>query len=97
MGTIGWRWDREPRTGRLESVVTVAEPRAGAAEGEAESIAWHRADCCVANAAFRVVLPAAGARAHRTELLLCAHHYHQSRDRLRGLGAAVYDARNSLV
>ena len=97
MATIGWRWDREPESGRLETAVAVEAPRVSASASKAYAIAWHRADCCVANAAFRIVIPAGGTRAHRTELLLCGHHFHQSQDRLRGLGAAVYDSSNSLV
>jgi hypothetical protein len=44
-----------------------------------------RACCCPAKAVVRVVMPPTSARPHRTELLLCGHHYRVSR---QSLGAA---------
>src|ERR1019366_1574727 len=38
-----------------------------------------RACCCPATAVVRVIMPPTPARPHETELLLCGHHYHVSR------------------
>jgi len=37
----------------------------------------------------QVVMPTAPARPHRTELLLCGHHYRASRQALAAAGATV--------
>jgi hypothetical protein len=51
-----------------------------------------RADCCSANAAYRVVLPAQESRLRPAELLLCGHHFRRSRIALNEQLAAVFDA-----
>jgi hypothetical protein len=56
-----------------------------------------RADCCVAPAAYRVLLPATRLRPRPTELLLCAHHYRSSREALTALRAAAFDAERRVV
>ncbi len=48
-----------------------------------------RACCCTARAVVQVVMPPTPARPHRTELLLCGHHYRVSRQALAAAGAAV--------
>jgi len=48
-----------------------------------------RACCCPARAMVQVVMPPAPARPHRTELLLCGHHYRASRQALAAAGATV--------
>jgi hypothetical protein len=48
-----------------------------------------RACCCAARAMVQVVMPASTTRPHRTELLLCGHHYRASRQALATAGAAV--------
>jgi hypothetical protein len=48
-----------------------------------------RACCCSARAMVQVVIPASAARPHRTELLLCGHHYRVSRRALAAAGATV--------
>jgi len=48
-----------------------------------------RACCCSARAMVQVVMPPAPARPHRTELLLCGHHYRASRQALAAAGATV--------
>lgn len=60
-------------------------------------LGMQRADCCVASAAYRVVLPPAEARPRPAELLLCGHHYRQSRAAFGPAGAVVFDAHNRLV
>jgi hypothetical protein len=63
------------------------------------SAAWAdaRADCCIANAAFRVLLPPTPGRPRAAELLLCGHHYRRSYATLRGLGAVVFSRENELT
>jgi hypothetical protein len=48
-----------------------------------------RACCCPARAMVQVVMPPTQARRHRTDLLLCGHHYRISRQALAAAGAAV--------
>ena len=48
-----------------------------------------RACCCPARAMMQVVMPPTPARPHRTELLLCGHHYRVSRQALAAAGATV--------
>ena len=45
--------------------------------------------CCPARPVVRVVMPATAARPHRTELLLCGHHYRVSRQALAAARAVV--------
>jgi hypothetical protein len=45
--------------------------------------------CCPANPVVRVIMPATTARPHRTELLLCGHHYRVSRQALAAANATV--------
>jgi hypothetical protein len=37
-------------------------------------------------------MPSTPGREHSTELLLCGHHYRESRSALAAAGAAVFDA-----
>ena len=55
--------------------------------------AWRcgRSCCCPARPVVLVWMPPAGDRPHRTDLLLCAHHYRVSRDALRAAGARAVD------
>ena len=48
-----------------------------------------RACCCSARAMVQVVMPPTANRPHRTELLLCGHHYRVSRQALAAAGATV--------
>jgi hypothetical protein len=45
--------------------------------------------CCPANPVVRVILPATATRPHRTELLLCGHHYRVSSQALAAANATV--------
>lgn len=56
-----------------------------------------RADCCVAHAAFRAVVPSSAGSAHRAELYLCAHHLHRSVAALTRSRAMIFDLRGRLV
>jgi len=49
-----------------------------------------RACCCSAKAAVRVVMPPSAGRPHKTDLLLCGHHYRVSRRALAAANAAVH-------
>jgi hypothetical protein len=48
-----------------------------------------RACCCSARAVVQVIMPSSPTRPHRTELLLCGHHYRVSRQALAAAGATV--------
>jgi hypothetical protein len=48
-----------------------------------------QACCCPARAVVRLVMPPTAGRRHRTELLLCGHHYRLSRQALATANAAV--------
>jgi hypothetical protein len=59
------------------------------APGQVSAGLADQACCCSARAVVQVVMPPTPARPHRTELLLCAHHYGVSRQALAAAGAAV--------
>jgi hypothetical protein len=50
-----------------------------------------RACCCPARPAVVVLMPATPGRPHRTDLLLCRHHYRVSQKALTEAGALVLD------
>jgi hypothetical protein len=56
-----------------------------------------RSCCCSARPAVIAVMPPASGRPHRTELLLCGHHYRASRQALAAAGAMVVDIAGSPV
>ena len=45
--------------------------------------------CCPAKPVVRVIMPPTATRPHRTELLLCGHHYRVSRQALAAANATV--------
>ncbi len=45
--------------------------------------------CCPAKPVVRVIMPPTATRPHRTELLLCGHHYRFSRQALAAASATV--------
>ncbi len=45
--------------------------------------------CCPARPVVRVIMPPTATRPHRTELLLCGHHYRVSRQALAAANATV--------
>jgi len=60
-----------------------------------DAIAPHQATadqacCCSARAMVQVVMPPSPARPHRTDLLLCGHHYRAARRALASAAAAVH-------
>ena len=57
--------------------------------GAGSAVALGPACCCPANPVVRVIMPATAARPHRTELLLCGHHYRVSRSALAAANATV--------
>ena len=59
----------------------------------AGTVALGPACCCPANPVVQVVMPATAARPHRTELLLCGHHYRVSRQALAAANAVVTELR----
>ena len=54
-----------------------------------QAVALGPACCCPAKPVVRVVMPATATRPHRTELLLCGHHYRVSRQALAAANATV--------
>ena len=57
--------------------------------GVGSAVVLGPACCCPANPVVRVIMPATAARPHRTELLLCGHHYRVSRQALAAANATV--------
>jgi hypothetical protein len=54
-----------------------------------------RACCCPARPVVRVLIPAASARRHSVDLLLCGHHYRASCAALAAAGAVIINDRRS--
>jgi hypothetical protein len=54
-----------------------------------------RACCCPARPVVRVLIPAASARRHSVDLLLCGHHYRTSCAALAAAGAVIINDRRS--
>lgn len=93
MMTMPWRRPR-PHAVPMDQL---DDPSTESLPAAAAPIGTERADCCIAGAAYRVVLPANSGRARAGELRLCGHHYRRSAAALRRLDAAVYDDANRLV
>jgi hypothetical protein len=49
----------------------------------------NQACCCPAQPLIRVAMPPSATRRHSTDLLLCGHHYRDSRQALVAAGATV--------
>lgn len=91
MATLSWHPSRGP-------VLPDGEPRPPAPSPPPQArFVWQRADCCIAAAAYRVVLPATATQPGPGELLLCGHHFRRSRAALVRRGATVYDEHGDLV
>lgn len=56
-----------------------------------------RACCCPAKPVVIVVIPPAPGREHRTDLLLCMHHFRVSRSALNAARASVVDVNLKFV
>ena len=56
-----------------------------------------RACCCPAGPAVIALIPPGPGRVHRTELLLCMHHFRVSRQALLAAGASVVDLDRRIV
>lgn len=56
-----------------------------------------RACCCPAQPVVMVIIPPAPGREHRTDLLLCMHHFRVSRDALTAGGALVLGPDRELI
>jgi hypothetical protein len=56
-----------------------------------------RSCCCAAKPALVALLPPGPGRAHRTDLLLCMHHFRVSRRALAAASARVLDFDGKLV
>ncbi len=56
-----------------------------------------RSCCCPARPAVIAIMPPAPGREHRTELLLCMHHFRVSRDALRAAGAVAVDLDRKII
>ena len=57
--------------------------------GARQPVAVGLACCCPARPVVRVIMPPTATRPHRTELLLCGHHYRVSRQALAAANATV--------
>ena len=67
-------------------------PPAATAFGELSDIQQAgRSCCCSARPMVVAFIPASAGRPHRTDLLLCGHHYRASRQALAAAGATVVD------
>lgn len=56
-----------------------------------------RSCCCPAHPAVVVLIPPSPGRSHRTDLLLCRHHYRASRQALAAAGAILHDPNAGLA
>jgi hypothetical protein len=74
-----------------------ARPPAGRRQSDRSIDPTERACCCQAPPGYRVLVPVGAGRVRTVDLLLCAHHYHRSRDALTRIGAGVYDTDGVLV
>ena len=57
----------------------------------------NRSCCCPAKPAVIALIPPAAGRPHRTDLLLCMHHFRGARQALAAAGASVLDMRAELI
>jgi hypothetical protein len=71
------RRDAQPARRPLDDAIPAREAPAGLA------------CCCPAKATVQVTMPSTRARPHKTDLLLCAHHYRASRAALAAAHAVV--------
>ena len=71
--------------------------------GTAPRIDWDalatadRSCCCTARPAVIVIMPATPQRPHRTDLLLCMHHFRVSQAAIRATGAIVMDVQHRII
>lgn len=56
-----------------------------------------RADCCIAKAAYLVVLPATTQRPRPSELFLCGHHFRATKQGLRRSNATAFDGQTNMM
>lgn len=56
-----------------------------------------RACCCAAKPAVVAVMPWTPGRRHRTDLLMCMHHFRLSQGALAAAGARAYDRNGELL
>jgi hypothetical protein len=79
---------------RLSQTLSTTEQPSGVARSSAQyrqSRNCERACCCSAQTAVIVMLPPTKSRPHATDLLLCGHHFRQSRTGLLAKGATFLD------
>ncbi len=85
--------------GRLSRMGKGADEGGTTAEPEAEAAYLplprysQRACCCPGQPTVVAVIPPANGRHAPTELLLCGHHYRQSRTALAAVGATLLDVK----
>jgi len=75
----------------------MALPFAAAVKQATGMRATEGACCCPARPAVIALIPPGPGRAHRTELLLCMHHFRVSRQALLAAGANVVDLDRRIV
>lgn len=56
-----------------------------------------RSCCCPARPAVIALMPPAAGRPHRTDLLLCMHHFRGARQALAAAGASVLDRQGKFI
>ncbi len=89
-------------TRRIGTALEAPPERRAQAEG-AYRIDWDalrtaaRACCCPARPVVIAVIPPSPGRAHKTDLLLCGHHFRLSRQALALAGATAFDGRGMVV
>jgi hypothetical protein len=83
---------RPSSAGRVEGAAGLFD---AAAQRGSATISSGQACCCVAPAVVRVVMPPPAGRPDETELLLCGHHYRNSRAALTAARATVSEVPGS--
>jgi hypothetical protein len=87
--------------GRLSRTSKAADEQAATPEAialyEPQARYSKRACCCPAAPAVIAVIPPGNGRHADTELLLCGHHYRQSRRALIAMGVTLTDVRGYLL
>ena len=86
-----------------EPPAPAAVPSPGTIGPAAPRIDWDalraacRSCCCPARPAVVALVPPGPGRPHRTDLLLCMHHFRGARQQLATAGASVLDMRGKLI
>jgi hypothetical protein len=96
MSMLGWYWLPNPEKG-IEKPATHRDVPGDDLIESPPASDGPPADCCIARAAYHVVLRPNGSLPRAAHLMLCAHHYRNCVGALRRSGAAVYSTDGHLV